>query len=230
MHTTSLGSGADPTAEHNGGVIMLRDRAFPGRLAGFWLLLAGLLVFSTPLPAAAAVAGPSDLIRQFYGQLLDTMQRAATLGAKGRYQRLEPIVFGTFDVPFMAKLSIGPSWAGLTPEQKQRAAKAYGRYLAAVYASRFDSYAGERLEVLGEQKIRRGTLVKSRIIKSDGEPVAIDYMVHDNAVGYQVRDVYVTGSISELATRRSDFAAILRNNGIDGLIAMLNKKADDLGS
>ena len=158
------------------------------------------------------------------------MQRAATLGARGRYQRLEPIVFSTFDVPFMAKLSIGSLWAGLTPEQKQRTAKAYGRYIAAVYASRFDGFSGERMEVLGEQKIKRGTLVKSRIVKSDGEPVAIDYMVHDNAVGYQVRDVYVTGTISKLATRRSDFAAILRSNGIDGLIATLNKKADDLGS
>jgi phospholipid transport system substrate-binding protein len=118
----------------------------------------------------------------------------------------------------------------LTPEQKQRAAKAYGRYIAAVYASRFDGYSGEQLQVLGEQKIKRGTLVKSRIVKSDGDPVAIDYMVHDNVVGYQVRDVYVTGTISELATRRSDFAAILRNNGVDGLIATLNKKADDLGS
>ena len=113
---------------------------------------------------------------------------------------------------------------------RSSAPKAYGRYLAAVYASRFDGYSGERLDVLGEQKIKRGTLVKSRITKSDGEPVAIDYMVHDNAVGYQVRDVYVTGSISELATRRSDFAAILRSSGIDGLIATLNKKADDLGS
>lgn len=210
-------------------MFMLRYRQFPDRrLAGLWLFLAGWLVFSAPVPASAAAAGPSDLIRQFYGQLLDTMQRAATLGARGRYQRLEPIVFSTFDVPFMARLSIGSLWAGLTPEQKQRAAKAYGRYIAAVYASRFDSYSGEQLQVLGEQKIRRGTLVKSRIVKSDGEPVTIDYMVHDNAVGYQVRDVYVTGTISELATRRSDFAAILRSNGIDGLIATLNKKADDL--
>jgi phospholipid transport system substrate-binding protein len=209
-------------------MIMLRCRQYPTRLAGVWLLLAGWLIFSAPVPAAAA--SPSDLIRQFYSQLLDTMQHAAALGARGRFQRLEPIVSATFDVPFMARLSIGPLWAGLTPEQKQRAAKAYGRYIAAVYASRFDGYSGEQLQVLGEQKIKRGTLVKSRITKSDGDPVAIDYMVHDNVVGYQVRDVYVTGTISELATRRSDFAAILRNNGVDGLIATLNKKADDLGS
>ena len=60
------------------------------------------------------------------------------------------------------------------------------------------------------------------------EPVSINYLVHDNAVGYQIRDVFLTGTISELATRRSEFATILRSNGIDGLIASLNKKADDL--
>ena len=179
------------------------------------------------MPAAAASSG-TEIIRQFYAQLLDTMQRAAALGVKGRYQKLEPIVFAAFDVPYMARLSIGPAWAGLTPDQKKRAARAYGRYVAAIYATRFDGYSGERFEVLGEQKIRRGTMVKSQIVKSDGEPVSISYLVHDNAVGYQIRDVYVTGTISELATHRSEFATILRSNGIDGLIASLNKKADDL--
>jgi phospholipid transport system substrate-binding protein len=196
------------------------------KFVGLGVVLAALLLLPPISPAVAA--GPSDTIRNFYGVLLDTMRQAQQLGARGRYQRLEPIIFQTFDVPYMAKLSIGPGWNGLTPEQKRQASHAYGRYIAATYASRFDGYSGERLEVLGEQKIRRGTMVQSRIVKSDGEPVAINYMVHDNQVGYQVRDVYVTGTISELATKRSEFATILRTNGIDGLIASLNKKADDL--
>src|SRR5438552_13705631 len=205
---------------------MRRYRGFAFRaFAGIAIALAGLLFLSPASPAAAA---PSDTIRHFYAVLLDTMQHAAPLGAKGRYQKLEPVVFATFDVPYMARLSIGPAWAGLTPDQKKRASRAYGRYVAAVYATRFDGYSGERLEVLGEQKIRRGTMVKSQIVKSDGEPVSINYLVHDNAVGYQIRDVFLTGTISELATKRSEFATILRTNGIDGLIASLNKKADDL--
>ena len=195
-------------------------------LAGVTFLLAIAFASLAPLPAAGA--GPTEAVRRLNGELLDTMQRATTLGVKGRYQKLEPIVFKTFDVPYMARLSIGPSWASLTPDQKKRAARAYGRYVAAVYATRFDGYSGERFEILGEQKIKRGTIVKSQIVKSDGEPVSISYLVHDNAVGYQIRDVYLTGTISELATRRSEFAGILRSNGIDGLIASLNKKADDL--
>ena len=198
------------------------------RKFGLFVLLAGLL-FSAPVSPAAA-AGPSDTIRNFYAVLLDTMRQAQQLGPRGRYQKLEPVVLKTFDIPYMAKLSIGPGWASLTPEQRKQAAHAYGRYVAAVYATRFDGYSGERLEVTGEQKIKRGTMVQSRIVKSDGEPVQINYMVHDNALGYQIRDVYVTGTISELATKRSEFATILRTSGIDGLIGSLNKKADDLRS
>ena len=194
------------------------------RFAGIGVVLAGLLLPASP----AAAAGSSEVIQQFYAQLLDTMKNAAQLGPKGRYQRLEPLVARTFDVPFMARLSIGPQWGSLTLDQKKRAAQAYARYVAATYATRFDGYSGERLEVLGEQKVRRGTIVRSQIVKSDGEPVAINYLVHDNAVGNQIRDVYLSGTISELATRRSEFATILRTGGIDGLIAALNKKADDL--
>lgn len=198
------------------------------KLAGVCFLLVGWLVFSSPIPAGAAPTGPTEVVRNFYGVLLDLMQHGGALGPKGRYQKLEPIVRGTFDVPFMARLSIGPSWAKLTTEQKRRAVQAYTRYIAAIYATRFDDYAGEQFQVLGEQQIKHGTLIKTHIIKSNGEPVSINYVVHDNDIAWQIRDIYLSGSISELATRRSDFATILRASGIDGLIDSLNKKADDL--
>jgi phospholipid transport system substrate-binding protein len=158
------------------------------------------------------------------------MQHAAAMGARGRYEKLEPVVRTVFDVPFMARLSIGPLWARLPAEQKRRAVQAYARYITAIYATRFDDYAGEQFQVLGEQQIKHGTLVKTHIIKSNGEPVSINYVLHDNDVAWQIRDVYLSGSISELATRRSEFATILRTSGIDGLIDSLNKKADDLRS
>jgi phospholipid transport system substrate-binding protein len=196
-------------------------------LAGCRFVLVGWLVLFSSIPAQAK-PGPTDVIRQFYAELQNVMQQAAALGAKGRYQKLEPIVLGIFDVPFMARLSIGPSWAKLSPDQKRRAAQAYSRYITAIYTDRFDGYAGERFEVLGEQQIKHGTLVKTRIIKSNGEPVSINFVMHDNDIAWQIRDLYFEGAISELATRRSEFSATLRSSGIDALIASLNKKADDL--
>lgn len=208
---------------------MLRASRSP-RVTWLWLFAAGLLVFASPNSTAAAISesGPRTVITHLYDELLDTMHHASALGVKGRYEKLEPIIFGVFDVPFMARLTIGASWATLIPEQKYRAARAYGRYITAIYAERFDGYAGEKLEVLGETKIRHGLLVKSQIIKSDGDPVTLNYLVHDNVIGWQIRDVYETGTISELATQRADFATTLRSGGIEALIAALNKKADDL--
>ena len=206
---------------------MLRYRANSLRkLVG--LLFVGWMVLLPAAPGRAAPSEPTDVVRNFYGVLLDVMQHSAALGPKGRYQKLEPVVLSTFDVPFMARLSVGPTWTRLTAEEKRRAVQAYSRYIAAIYASRFDAYAGEQLQVLGQQKIKHGNLIKTQIIKANGEPVAINYVVHDNDVAWQIRDIYLSGAISELATHRSEFATILRTNGIDGLIDSLNKKAADL--
>jgi phospholipid transport system substrate-binding protein len=71
-------------------------------------------------------------------------------------------------------------------------------------------------------------MVKSQIVKANGEPVKVDYLMRRNGEGWLISDIYLDGAISEVATRRSEFAAILRADGIDGLIAALNRKADML--
>ena len=84
------------------------------------------------------------------------------------------------------------------------------------------------MQVTGEQPAAAGVMVRSEIIKANGEPVKIDYLMRRNGEGWLISDIYLDGAISEVATRRSEFAAILRNEGIDGLIAALNRKADML--
>jgi len=187
-----------------------------------------LVALAGPVRAEGAPGTASDAIKAFDGELLDVMKNAKTLGLRGRYEKLEPAVQKAFDLPFMTKLSIGPSWGRLTPDQKQRAAQAFGRYVTATYANRFDGYSGQQWPVLGETKIKHGVLVRTQIVQPNEAPVSINYVLHDNDQAWQIRDVYLGGSISELATRRSEFTGILRNQGVDGLIAVLNKKADAL--
>src|SRR5438067_12389239 len=99
-------------------MLRCRESLFP-KLVVCGFVLSGWLVLFSPIPAQAT-PGPTEVIRHFCGQLLDVMQHATALGARGRYQRLEPIVLSTFDLPFMARLSVGPSWAKLSTEQKRR--------------------------------------------------------------------------------------------------------------
>ena len=128
----------------------------------------------------------------------------------------------------MTRLSVGASWAGLSDARRQQLTDSFGRYISAIYADRFDSYAGQKLQVTGEQPNPAGIMVRSQIVKANGEPVQVDYMMHRNGDGWLISDIYLDGAISEVATRRSEFSAILKNEGVDGLIAALNRKADIL--
>jgi phospholipid transport system substrate-binding protein len=186
----------------------------------------GLAMLSYPVHAAPASGG--DAVQGLYDALLSTMKNGRTLGQSGRFTQLEPVIRRTFDIPAMARLSVGSSWASLSEVQRQQVTESFGRYISAIYADRFDSYAGQKLQVTGEQPNPAGVMVRSQIVKANGEPVKIDYMMRRDGEGWLISDVYLDGAISEVATRRSEFAAILKADGVDGLIAALNRKADML--
>jgi phospholipid transport system substrate-binding protein len=194
-------------------------------------LSAAALALALILPAvpARAEAG-ADAVRTLYATLLGMMQNGPSLGAHGRYAQIEPVVGRVFDLPLMTRLAVGPNWATMNPAQQQQVTQAFGSYIAAVYADRFDSYSGEKLEVTGTQQSAGGTIITSRIVKSTGEPVEINYLMRQSGAGWQIADIYLNGTISELATRRSEFASILQTQGVNGLIATLNGKAAALGA
>jgi len=56
------------------------------------------------------------------------------------------------------------------------------------------------------------------------EPVSVDYAMRQNDGAWQISDVYLDGTISQLATQRSEFGAILRREGFEGLIASMQRK------
>ena len=193
------------------------------KAAGLALMLASATV---PCGARAATASGGDTVQGLYDALLSTMKNARTLGQSGRFTQLEPVIRRTFDISAMTRLSVGSSWGSLTAAQRQQVTESFGRYISAIYADRFDNYAGQKLQVTGEEPAAAGVMVRSQIIKANGDPVKVDYLMRRNGDSWQISDIYLDGAISEVATRRSEFAAILRTEGVDGLIAALNRKAD----
>ena len=71
-------------------------------------------------------------------------------------------------------------------------------------------------------------MVKTRIVQSNGKPVAINYLLRKTGPEWKIVDVYLDGTISELASRRAEFTSILKAGGPDALIASLRKQGDKL--
>ena len=205
----------------------MRD-VWTGKIASLWLAL--LVAFGLFTPGWAAVPNPQDQVRGFYGVLLGTMRDGRTLGESGRYARLAPAVDRTFDIPTMTRLAIGPAWGTLSPAQQQQLLAAFAHYIAATYADRFDSYSGEQLQVTGERPNGTEVMVQTKIAKSNGEATRLDYLMRQDQGSWRISDVYLDGTISQLAVHRSEFHSILQREGVDGLVMALNRKVDLLQS
>lgn len=190
------------------------------------LLLAAVPAISNPAEAAPGAA--SEKIRVFYAALLGVMQDAPGLGPQGRYDRLKPVIGGTFDLPFMARAVVGPVWSSAPESERQDMTNAFGRFVTATYAAQFDSYAGQRFQTRGEQPYGASVIVDTRIVKADGKEVVIKYLMRPDGAGWRIGDIFLDGTVSELAARRSEFSSIVRERGVAGLIAALNRKAQAL--
>ena len=198
------------------------------------LVAAGVMLWAgsaaAPSRVSAMNALGADPVRNLYDTLLANMRSGPALGARGRYIRIEPVVRRVFDIQSMTRLAVGPEWDRLNDAERRQVSDAFERYICAIYADRFDSYSGETLQITGEQRSTTGTVITTEIIKSDGEPVHLNYLLRQNAGIWQIVDVYLNGTTSQLATHRSEFSSILRARGIAGLIVMLNTKADTLAA
>jgi phospholipid transport system substrate-binding protein len=188
----------------------------------------GLSLGVLSAPVHAAPGSGADTVRQLYDTLLNTMKDGRTLGQSGRFARLRPVILRSFDIASMARLAVGSYWGSLSETQRGQMTESFGRYISAIYADHFDSYSGQKLEVTDEQPVPSRVMVRSRIIKANGAPVEVDYVMRRGSDSWLISDIYLDGAISEVATRRSEFGAILKKDGIDGLIAALNRKADSL--
>jgi phospholipid transport system substrate-binding protein len=192
------------------------------------------LCVALALPSQHAAAVPAGngaaTVQAFYTTLLDTMRNGPQLGAQGRYAKLAPAITESFDIPFMTRLAVGPDWNTLNPAQQAQVTQAFSRYVVAVWAERFHKWDGEQLKVTGEEASPAGTVILSQIVDSSGQPTRINYLMRQSGSGWQIADVYLDGTISELATRRSEFGSILKTQGINGLIQALNSKAAALAS
>ena len=196
------------------------------------------IVFAAALAAAAAPAmavhaQASDpgvaQIETLDASLMDLMKQASSLGADGRYRKIRPVVEQVYDLPTMTRFAVGPKWATLAPADQTALVQAFARLTAASYAHNFDGYSGERFAVDPAVQSRGpDKLVRAHIL-STGKPVDLTYRMRQAADGrWKIIDVYYNGSISELTTRRSDFASSIDSGGAPALLKKIDALADKL--
>ncbi|HEY4263775.1 MAG TPA: ABC transporter substrate-binding protein [Micropepsaceae bacterium] len=205
------------------------DNGRPMAFLRLWTALAFLLLLSPGIsPARAADPAPDPAARQiemFYSVLIDTMKQGQQLGLQGRYRQMSPAVREAFDLPAMAQLSVGPAWQMLSEADRKRITDAFERMTIANYAANFAGFSGQKFTVDPMVKMRNDEKIVESKLMSGSSTVPFNYRMHLAPDGkWKIVDIYLNGYVSQLAVRRSDFAATIASSGAAGLV----KKIDDL--
>jgi phospholipid transport system substrate-binding protein len=120
---------------------------------------------------------------------------------------------------------MGQSWNKATPEQKKALTQEFRTLLVRTYASALAAYSEQKFDFrpLRAKATDTDVTVNVRVLQQGAQPVPIDYNMEKTSSGWKVYDV-VVGGVSLVANYRTEFANIVRDSGIDGLIRNLQSK------
>lgn len=186
-----------------------------------------LILLLTPwvLPVFS-IAGPPpvQVIENLHTTLLDVMKEADTLRFGGRFKRLDPVIRGTFDFPFIARLVVGRYWGTFSEEEKKTFVETFTTLSIAIYAERFNGYSGEKFQTISTRELKSGRiLAETLLVKPDGGSVRLDYILHRGNTEWRIVNVIADG-VSDLSLKRADYTSFLKNKGIGELIKKLEEK------
>lgn len=179
-----------------------------------WLLL---LAWA---PGVRAVE-PAEQIDALHAALLQAMKHGGT--AAERVGIVEPVVVASFDFEAIARVSVGRDWQKIGADGQKKLVDLLRQLSLATYADRFDSFEGQQFGQDGVVAGKSGTVVKSHILRSNGEKVSLHYYFRNGRIFNVVAD-----GVSDLALRRADYGSILRREGFPALLAHIEQNIEEL--
>ena len=181
------------------------------------------------LPARAQQdLGPEELVRKVTQDVLDAIRSDKQLAAGDKQKALklaEEKVLPLIDFEEATRLAVGRAWAQATPEQRKKLVEEFRRMLVRTYSNAISAYEGQTMQVLPVRMKPGDTevTVHNQYIRAGGTPLPVDYQMHKTDQGWKIYDITVEG-VSLVLTYRSEFDAVVKQSGIDGLIKRLEEK------
>jgi len=201
-------------------------------IAKAFVFLAAMLIAAG---AKAQDAGAPDvLVKNVTLEVVDLITKDKEIQSGSRAKLMQLIdakVLPHFDFPAMTALAMGQGWNKANADQKKRLTEEFKTLLVRTYASALAAYSTQKFDFrpLRAKPTDTDVTVNVRVLQAGAQPVPIDYSMEKTAAGWKVYDVMV-GGVSLVANYRTEFASIVREGGIEGLIKNLQTKNHSLES
>ena len=136
-------------------------------------------------------------------------------------EMIDDVVKNSYDLEKMGKIIIGVDWKQMDTKSKKEFINVFKRFISVNYFRRFNkinelNFEHQTVKVIGDKFKLAGV-----ILTADNEKLKIDYLLGFKNEKWKIFDVLLDGSISEVATKKSDFKKIIKEEGVKGLVKNL---------
>jgi phospholipid transport system substrate-binding protein len=195
-----------------------------------WMALAFAMLVHTV--SAQAATAPDALVRQVSNEVIDTVKSDKDIQA-GSLPKIIALVDSKVmphvDFQRMTAIAVGRPWRDATPEQKKRLQEEFKTLLVRTYSGALTQVKDQTVQLKPFRAAAEDAEVVVRTeIKGKGDPIQLDYRLAKTGDAWKIYDVNVLGVWLADTSFKSQFATVIANSGIDGLInnlSDLNKKA-----
>ena len=193
-----------------------------------FLLVSGFFVsLFVGVGNANAELAPDVLVKQTADDVLTIIKNDREIQAGNQqklYAVIEEKILPNFDFDRVCRMVLGKNWKSATPEQQAIFQKEFRSLLLRTYSSALSKYKDQVIEYkpMRYEVDEKNVSVKTQILQSGGQPIAVDYSLVKGTAGWKVYDIVIE-SVSLVTNYRSQFSNEIRQNGLDSL----NKKLAD---
>lgn len=189
----------------------------------FAAALLGLALSGTAMLVTAA-DDPAAVVRDTAERVLDSLRtdRARYQNDQELFRLVREAVFPRIDRERTAQWVLGANWRTATPAQREQFVAEFSELLLRTYGTALRQYDSEKLNYL-PARVPAGAdraTVRTEIIRPDGPKVSVDYLLTNRSGEWKVYDVIIE-NVSLVATFRSEYSAIIKRDGMDGLLKQL---------
>jgi phospholipid transport system substrate-binding protein len=179
-------------------------------------------------PSAMAQVAPDVLAKNTTNEVLRIVRQDKDIkggSTKKILDLVEQKILPNFDFPHMTQLAVGKNWPKATPEQQQALVDEFRTMLVRTYSSALSSVADYKIDFkpfnapAGAEEVT----VNTEVSKPGAPPIPIDYRMEKKNGNWKVFDVLVD-NVSLVTVYRNSFNSEVRKNGVEGLIAALQKR------
>ncbi len=200
------------------------------------LVLLGVIVAMAMQRRPAAAAAGADQVagaRSFMNWLADqaiAVLRRTSDSLEQREAAFRQLLLQAFDIAFIGRFVLGRHWRRMTAAEREDYLGVFSEFLVKTYSRRFGGYSGESFAITGAKPTgKKDIVVGTNIRRPSGPPIRADWRLRVIDRRYRIIDVSVEG-ISMALTQRTEFASVVQNHGVPGLLQALRIRTQGYGA